>query len=571
MSSSGITPINSGPLVLRTYLDSSANNTYAVGVYDDPVPENRVLITSTGGLVVPSDSISVSSITVSSLNASSIITNFISSVSGNISSLEVSSLFANNISTSNISSVTGTISSLVVTGTTNLIGQTTIGTEINTLQSIGYFESTMMQSSIMVGPPISPDVQCQNNNFSSALYVTTLANPSINVGSGIALGGRQLNDNTLTTFARIGGVGAGPIDGDMTFETLQQIGTTYSLIERMRIKNTGHIGIGMNNPSATLDIFGNINITNTSTYTFTTPGRYTLCVPNNALSADFEMVGAGGYDPAPFPSFNSAGIGGYIKGNFTIPPLVSTITIVVGDVGQILQPSGASYITVPNAGPLFVIAGAGGSRVFSLAGGEGGGGTFVGGIANGGNGNSSISPSAPGGGGSTVGGTAGTSCNPPYSPAQAGQGRPVTEDYEQALGGSSLSNLGIGPGGSGYTGGGSGCAGGGGSSYYDSSVTTIALSYGGNAFGPLALLPGYGRTNQSGYVTITFILNDNSLTANGNIIGSKLIATQGCINLSQSTNVTAATPGIIGDIRWDDDYIYVSTTVGWRKSQLVPV
>lgn len=70
MSSSGITPINSGPLILRTYLNSSSNNTYAVGLYDDPVPANRVLVTSTGGLVVPSDTITISSIIVSTIVAS---------------------------------------------------------------------------------------------------------------------------------------------------------------------------------------------------------------------------------------------------------------------------------------------------------------------------------------------------------------------------------------------------------------------------------------------------------------------------------------------------------------------
>ncbi len=67
MSSSGITPINSGPLILRTYLNSSSNNTYAVGPFDDPVPENRVLVTSTGGLVVPSDTMSVSTLFISTL------------------------------------------------------------------------------------------------------------------------------------------------------------------------------------------------------------------------------------------------------------------------------------------------------------------------------------------------------------------------------------------------------------------------------------------------------------------------------------------------------------------------
>jgi hypothetical protein len=68
MSSSGITPINSGPLTIRTYLDSSADNTYLLGQYDYPIPQNRVLITSTSGLLGPSDNIYLSSINISTIN-----------------------------------------------------------------------------------------------------------------------------------------------------------------------------------------------------------------------------------------------------------------------------------------------------------------------------------------------------------------------------------------------------------------------------------------------------------------------------------------------------------------------
>lgn len=57
MSESGIIPINSGPLLLRAYLGSSPNNTYLLGPFDVPFSTNRVLITSTNGLLAPSDSI----------------------------------------------------------------------------------------------------------------------------------------------------------------------------------------------------------------------------------------------------------------------------------------------------------------------------------------------------------------------------------------------------------------------------------------------------------------------------------------------------------------------------------
>ena len=69
MSSSGINSINSGPLIIRTYLDDTVNNTYLLGNYDKPIPSNYVLTTSTNGQLVPSDNIYISSITTSSFNS----------------------------------------------------------------------------------------------------------------------------------------------------------------------------------------------------------------------------------------------------------------------------------------------------------------------------------------------------------------------------------------------------------------------------------------------------------------------------------------------------------------------
>ena len=128
MSSSGINAINSGPLIIRTYLNSSINNTYVSQEFDVPVSTNRLLITSTGGCLVPSDSITISSMNVSSLYASSISsisiftssllassisTGFISSLGGNISSLLVSSFYANSINFSTV------ITSTIGIGTSN--------------------------------------------------------------------------------------------------------------------------------------------------------------------------------------------------------------------------------------------------------------------------------------------------------------------------------------------------------------------------------------------------------------------------------------------------------------------
>ena len=67
MSSSGVDAVNSGPILLRTYNDNSANNSYVLGRYDIPIPSNYVLITSTNGVIVPSDNITISNITINSI------------------------------------------------------------------------------------------------------------------------------------------------------------------------------------------------------------------------------------------------------------------------------------------------------------------------------------------------------------------------------------------------------------------------------------------------------------------------------------------------------------------------
>jgi microcystin-dependent protein len=70
MSSSGIQAVSSGPLIIRTYNESSSSDvTYVLKDYDYPVSSNFVLITSTNGQLVPSDNIYISSITTSSFQS----------------------------------------------------------------------------------------------------------------------------------------------------------------------------------------------------------------------------------------------------------------------------------------------------------------------------------------------------------------------------------------------------------------------------------------------------------------------------------------------------------------------
>lgn len=95
MSSSGIDPVNSGPIVLRAYNNASDRHTVILQTYDNPVSSNRLLTTTTGGCLRPTDAPSVSSLVVGS------------TLMGNqatFSTLTTSTLVASSIQTSTLSS-----------------------------------------------------------------------------------------------------------------------------------------------------------------------------------------------------------------------------------------------------------------------------------------------------------------------------------------------------------------------------------------------------------------------------------------------------------------------------------
>jgi hypothetical protein len=242
-----------------------------------------------------------------------------------------------------------------------------------------------------------------------------------------------------------------------------------------------------------------IDVSLVATSVFDTPGVYTVAV-SSAAPVSFQMIGAGGSGSGG----GSGGTAGYIQGTITLPLSTTTVKVVVGGVGGGPggPPSGASYITIPGTGPLFAITGAGGgSNGLLTTAGWGGGGFSMSNVEPGGNANN---PGTGGGGGSIVtltqGGLAGTECGF-VTPGNAGGNAGSSGAYEQALGGSSPSTAML-PGGSGYAGGGSGCSGGGGSSYVNPTTTSVTTSYAGNDSGLIGILPGYGRSNQGGYVSL---------------------------------------------------------------------
>ena len=465
MSSSGINAINSGPLIIRSYLGSSSNNTYALGANDIPISSNRVLITSTNGLVVPSDNIYVSSITVSSINGG-----------GSGSDVFWSSTLNNggivNTNTGNVR-ITNNLDCSSIINISSIFAPNTLSISSNqTYVTANKFE-----------------------------YFST--DPSTIDTFKIDLSGSNLliYNSTISTF-------------DATFVQNNGGGQLVLATDEPIIYINGsangnnNIGIGTSNPLAALHITNTNNISQV----FTTSG--TFVVPVGVTTINFEMIGAGGSD---ILSIGISGTGGYINGTINVTQgQILTIAVGTSNLGYL---TGASYINIPSTGPLFVMAGAGGiannSGGVQQYGGWGGGGTFSlvplssnNYVAIGGDGQTSGS-GVGGQGGQLSGGGAGGSCL--GSPGNPGSGRPNPETYLQASGGFGAAGF---PGGSGYTGGGQGCGAGGGSSYYNSLYTTIINSYPGNMV-PAGILPGYGRNGQNGYVKISYLNGEPSLITSG--------------------------------------------------------
>ena len=155
MSGSGITPINSPPLIIRTYLEQSPNNTYILGPYDLPVSSNRMFITSTGGSFAASDTVYISSISASSMIGCTMIGSTMSVTDVSYSTLIGSTIttktaviqstlhVGSSINTSNIvfSSILGsTIESMTMN--TSSFGTSSISTTTLVVSSIVNFAGT---------------------------------------------------------------------------------------------------------------------------------------------------------------------------------------------------------------------------------------------------------------------------------------------------------------------------------------------------------------------------------------------------------------------------------------------
>jgi hypothetical protein len=285
-----------------------------------------------------------------------------------------------------------------------------------------------------------------------------------------------------------------------------------------------------------------VRIPDPVTYIVFNGANRTFTIPSGATSIVVEMIGAGGftgtYLPAGLNGSTNGGNGGYIKMNLTnLAGLIGTTFIIQAgnSVGLSSSSAPATFITSISSGILLAIAGSGGNgpslngsddvRTLNAgAGGHGGGGVFslVGGgsYAAGTTGGSTtaISTYNGGGGGTNVGGSGGT-----VSPPSSGNGtngnnpsgiQPVSGGAGTSFFNSPIGTMITSAGGGGYAGGGGGAynnispnvyaaaGGGGGSSYINNTYVNIISSSSGATLTP-SILPGYGRANLGGFISVT--------------------------------------------------------------------
>jgi len=177
MSGSGITPLNSGPLVLRTYVDGSPNNTHLLGRYEKAISSNYIVMTSSNGLIVPTNNVYVSSMSVSSLFANK----------GSISTLTVSTLGAANAT---VSSLTASTSQLVVATFSSLSGSTLVTDSalVNSTCLISSLGVTNLQTTTLNGNSIGSDTITINTK----LNVNEMAVSTVYLAAGGGMGNRGL-------------------------------------------------------------------------------------------------------------------------------------------------------------------------------------------------------------------------------------------------------------------------------------------------------------------------------------------------------------------------------------------
>ena len=278
MSSSGISATNSGPLAIRTY-NSGSNKTFVLTDYDIPVPPNYVLITSSNGLLVPTNSPSISSIQVSSIRDRDGFTGD----NGEVLHTNGSTIYwgpsgaGTGYWTENGSIIYNNNGGFVGIGTSNP------GYTLDVAGSV--YINDMLQISTSSGNGALRIISQDGNTYIES-------GNNFNTGSGNALYFTNI-DAMITTMVidtNIGKVGIGTTTPQDTLDVNGSIALTSANIELLRLTtsfgnsyiesgnalyftnigaitttmvidtNIGNIGIGTNSPQAKLDVAGRVRV-----------------------------------------------------------------------------------------------------------------------------------------------------------------------------------------------------------------------------------------------------------------------------------------------------------------------
>ena len=234
MNTSGTTSVNSGPLIIRTYNDLTANNTFLLGQNDYPISSNRVLITSTNGILTPSDAISISTI-----NGSTITTNTLLAYS---------------------------------TITCSTLSMFSSGIERIHLQPVG---STILNSgNVGIGTVVAtyPVTLYTSTGFGFVHTTTTTAGSTITMGTNIATSGQS----------------SGQV-GTISNHPLQFFTGNNTALPSVTVATSGNVGIGSTIPSVTLDVNGSLNVTGTAKLTNVYSGRKGTNFINST-GTNFDLV-----------------------------------------------------------------------------------------------------------------------------------------------------------------------------------------------------------------------------------------------------------------------------------------
>lgn len=185
--SAGITPINSGPLLARLNNDTLTSGTYLFGISnysEHPISSNYILITSSNGLLAPSNQFYVSSVTVSTFRANTVtLSSFVRS------SILVSTLYAST-SFSNYELFTTMTGSSIIAD----------NMRVSTLSTQSIYMDTVSFSSLTgypMGSLTTDTLQYMSSFFSNTSFISTL-NVTTITGTNKLLCS-TLSNNTIST------------------------------------------------------------------------------------------------------------------------------------------------------------------------------------------------------------------------------------------------------------------------------------------------------------------------------------------------------------------------------------